>query len=231
LAISRSGKPFATPKAAPPRACCVTIKTQAPSLAIPSVLEVFLPNAARALPQLTVGRLMTLASTPEVSLELAAERDAPLLANLLELYIHDMSEAFPAVELGPEGRFGYPKLPLYWSEPALRFPFLVRRGGKLAGFILVTRGSPASADPDVLDIAEFFVLRNQRRAGVGRRAAHLLWDRLPGSWLVRVSEANAGALPFWSQAITEYTRGATTQTQRAGTANGWRVFHFESPAR
>jgi len=174
---------------------------------------------------------MTLESMPGVSLELAAERDAPLLANLLELYIHDLSAAFPAVELGAEGRFGYPKLPLYWSEPALHFPFLVRRGGKLAGFILVTRGSPASEEPGMLDVTEFFVLRNQRRAGVGRRAAHLLWDRLPGRWVVRVSEANLGALPFWSQAITEYTRDAAVQTRRSGTPSAWRVFHFESPAR
>src|SRR5262245_2129726 len=115
----------------------------------------------------------------EVSLEVATPGDAPLLENLLELYIHDLSDAFD-LETGADGRFGYDQLPLYWTEPAHRFPFPIRRGGRTVGFALATRGSPASADPDDLDVRELFVLRRHRRSGAGRRAARLLWDRLPG---------------------------------------------------
>src|SRR4051812_18727081 len=104
-----------------------------------------------------------------VVLDVAQLHDAPLLANLLELYIHDLSAAFPHIELGADGRFAYPKLPLYWSEPERRFPFLIRCGAGVAGLALVTRGSPATEDPDVFDIAEFFVIRGHRRSGVGRR--------------------------------------------------------------
>jgi len=43
------------------------------------------------------------------------------------------------------------QLPLYWSEPDRRFPFLVRCGHLLAGFAFVTRGSPVSDDSNVLD--------------------------------------------------------------------------------
>jgi hypothetical protein len=46
-------------------------------------------------------------SSPEVSLTVATESEGALLANLLELYIHDLSEVFPGVELGANGRFGY----------------------------------------------------------------------------------------------------------------------------
>lgn len=163
----------------------------------------------------------------EVVLDLATLRDAALLANLLELYLHDLSEAFP-IEVGVDGRFGYDKLPLYWSEPERRFPFLIRSGARVVGFVLVTRGSPATEDPDVFDIAEFFVLRRHRRSGVGRRAACLLWDRLPGRWIVRVSEGNRGAVPFWADVITEYTRGAATESRRSGSPNAWHVFSFDS---
>ena len=104
----------------------------------------------------------------EVVLESATLRDAAVLSNLLELYSHDLSDVF-ALEPGVDGRFGYEKLPLYWSEPESRFPFLIRAGTRLAGFALVTRGSPASDDCDAFDIAEFFVLRRHRRSGVGRR--------------------------------------------------------------
>ena len=115
--------------------------------------------------------------TGTVVLEAASSTDAGLISNLLELYAHDLSEAFP-IEVGSDGRFGYDRLPLYWSEPRRRFPFIIRCGGAIAGFALVMRGSPATDDPEDLDIAEFFVLRRYRRAGVGRRAAFLLWDRI-----------------------------------------------------
>jgi hypothetical protein len=65
-------------------------------------------------------------ATSLVTLDSATPADAALLSNLLELYTHDLSAAFPSVELGPDGRFGYGKLPLYWTEPDRRFPFLIR---------------------------------------------------------------------------------------------------------
>jgi predicted acetyltransferase len=155
--------------------------------------------------------------------------DARVLANLLELYIHDLSEVFPDVELGADGRFGYSRLPLYWSQPKRRFPFLIKRDARVVGFILATRGSPAMDDPSVFDIAEFFVIRRYRRSGVGRRAAVLLWRGLPGRWTVRVSEANQGALPFWTRVVAEFTDGAANEFTRSGSPHGWRVFSFESP--
>ncbi len=172
---------------------------------------------------------MTHAAQPEqVTLAEAKPSDAALLANLLELYIHDLSAAFPAIELGLDGRFGYGKLPLYWSEPESRFPFLIRYGDRVVGFALVTRGSPASAEPDVFDIAEFFVIRRYRRSGVGQRAALLVWDRFPGRWTVRVSEGNTGALPFWNRIIAEYTSNTAAESTRAGNPHAWRVYSFES---
>jgi predicted acetyltransferase len=164
----------------------------------------------------------------EVTLEFATLADATLLSNLLELYIHDLSAAFPSVELGPDGRFGYPNLPLYWSEPERRFPFLIRCGGRVAGFVLAQRGSPATEDPEVFDVAEFFVLRRYRRSGVGHRAAVLLWNRFPGRWIVRVSEGNSGALPFWAGVIAEFTQGAATEFKGPGNPHAWRVFSFTS---
>ena len=162
----------------------------------------------------------------EVVLEAATPADATLLSNLLELYIHDLSAAFPSVELGPDGRFGYKDLALYWSEPERRFPFLIRCDGRVAGFALAKRGSPATEDPEVYDVAEFFILRRHRRSGVGHRAAVLLWNRFPGRWIVRVSEGNLGALPFWAGVIADFTGGAAMEFKRPGSPHAWRVFSF-----
>src|SRR6187431_1816785 len=163
-----------------------------------------------------------------VSIDLASEADGALLENLLELYLHDLSEIFSVVQLGPQGRFGYPRLSSYWSEPQARFPFLIRKRGKVVGFALAQRGSPMSDDPEVFDVAEFFVLRGVRRSGVGARAAELLWDRLPGRWIVRVSEGNLSGLPFWTRVIQGYAGSAASQTLRPGEPYRWRVFGFDT---
>lgn len=170
------------------------------------------------------------AEPKEVALDVATRADSSVLSNLLELYIHDLSEVFP-VELGADGRFGYPRLELYWSEPQRRFPFLVRCDGRVGGFVLVTRGSPVTDNPNVLDVAEFFVLRRYRRSGVGRRAAMLLWQRHPGAWIVRVSEGNRPAVPFWTRVIAEFSGGAAAEFSREGQPHAWRVFAFESVAK
>jgi predicted acetyltransferase len=169
-----------------------------------------------------------MADSSDVVLEAATASDAVLLSNLLELYIHDLSAAFPSVELGSDGRFGYSKLALYWSEPDRRFPFLIKSGSHVAGFALATRGSPASNDPNVFDVAEFFVIRRHRRSGLGRRAAMLLWNRLRGSWIVRVSEGVPGAVLFWRSVVAEFTSGAAAEFKLPGSPHGWHVFSFDS---
>ncbi len=161
----------------------------------------------------------------ELTLERATPNQSSLLSNLLELYIHDLSDIF-SMKIGADGRFGYDKLPHYWSEPETHFAYLIRDCGEVAGFALVTRGSPAGDSPDHLDLAEFFVLRSYRRRGVGRRAAFALWDSLPGRWIVRVSVMNVAALPFWEGVVREYTRGAYSETTHPGKTHMFRVFAF-----
>jgi predicted acetyltransferase len=168
-----------------------------------------------------------MSETAGARLQAAEPRDAPVLERLLELYAHDLSDAF-ALDLGADGRFGYPSLPLYWSEPGRRFPFLIRVGPALAGFALAVRGSPLGSAPTDLDVAEFFVLRRYRRSGVGRRAAHLLWDTLPGRWIVRVADCNRAALPFWRAVIAEHTGQQFTEEERALPGRVWTRFAFQS---
>jgi hypothetical protein len=71
---------------------------------------------------------------PHIEVDPALREHATILANLLELYAHDFSE-FHSLDLGPDGRFGYKSLSLYWSE-ADRHPFLIRGGWQAnwAGF-------------------------------------------------------------------------------------------------
>jgi len=152
------------------------------------------------------------------------------LANLLELYVHDLSAAFE-VDIGPDGRFGYPKLDAYFNEPASRFAYLIRRGGDLLGFALVTRGSPAVDDPEVLDVAEYFVLRRHRRSGVGGAAVHRLLRMHPGRWVVRVSEANRGAHAFWQRTIDAFVGRPVEPGTFPGKRHPFRVYLLTSDER
>lgn len=155
----------------------------------------------------------------------AAANESAVLANLLELYAYDFSE-FHDVELGADGRFGYDKLPLYWTEPD-RHPFLFRYRGKLAGFALVTKGPDMEDGERVWDMAEFFVLRRYRRRGTGAEATRQILSRLPGRWKIRVMESNKAGREFWARAI-EIALGeaiAPVRVEMAG--RDWHVFSFE----
>ena len=163
----------------------------------------------------------------EVTLLAATSADAAVLSNLLELYIHDLSDFFP-IEIGVDARFGYDRLALYWQEPERRSAYLIHNGSRLAGFALVARGSPLTDDPTDLDVAEFFVLRRHRRSQVGRRAAFSLWDRMPGHWIVRVADNNLRALAFWRAAVAAYTQSALSERSVQGPGRVWHVLDLNS---
>lgn len=175
-------------------------------------------------------------ASPQLEVVSAAPDQAPLLANLLELYAHDFSE-FHNLEIGEDGRFGYQALPLYWSEPD-RHPFLIMLDGKLAGLALVKKGSGVSgldvSGPDVSggdavwDMAEFFILRAYRRRGIGTRAAHQVWRRFPGPWEVRVMEANVSAQQFWAGAVATFVGTAIHPVRIENGGECWNLFSFES---
>ncbi|HEU4557303.1 MAG TPA: GNAT family N-acetyltransferase [Longimicrobium sp.] len=164
----------------------------------------------------------------DVEVSLAAPEQEPVLANLLELYAHDFSELID-LQLGPDGRFGYPALPRYWTEEG-RFPFLVTVDGHLAGFVLVSRGSRISGDPEVWDMAEFFIVRGCRKQGIGTAVAHEIWRRLPGCWEVRAMERHQAACAFWDAAIAGYTGGGAEPADVELEGRRWQLFSFTSQA-
>ena len=82
---------------------------------------------------------------------------------------------------------------------------------------------PAVNDPDVLDVAEFFVMRRRRRSGVGRAAAFLLWNRIAGNWIIRVAEDNASALQFWTGVAREFSDAAMTVSTAVVKGRPWRI--------
>src|SRR5215216_2568053 len=127
-----------------------------------------------------------------VEVEPVSYSDKDVLGRLIEFYVYDYSE-YMGWDVDAHGVFGYRYLDHYWTD-ADRHPFFIRVDGRLAGFALVRSGRPH-------DMAEFFVMRKYRRAGVGTEAARLVLGRFPGSWEVRQLEANVAGSNFWRSAI------------------------------
>ena len=138
--------------------------------------------------------------TPAVLLQPAAPAQRGVMDQLLQLYLHDFSEFAPRHtpygEVDAHGRFPYPPgLDPYWTDPA-RVPLLIQADGAIAGFALLNRWSALDRPLDHA-VAEFFILRKHRRAGIGTRAAHAAFQRYPGRWEVPVAAYNPAALRFW----------------------------------
>lgn len=128
----------------------------------------------------------------------------PVIAQLYELYTYEMTD-LADFDINDNGYYGYKELPLYWVDNN-KYPYLVWVNNKLAGFVLIQKGSPIDEEPNVWDVAEFFIMRKFRCKGVGQRVAHELWDAFSGLWQVRVWDNNTIAHTFWDNAIKHYVK-------------------------
>ncbi len=148
-----------------------------------------------------------------------------MLRNLFQLYIHDMAEWFD-IDTEADGSYSYDTSSIWKNGYDA---YLAKLGDSLAGFALIGRADEWLGDVGGHDVHEFFVIRRYRRNGLGQRMATLLWNELPGEWLVRVLEANAPACLFWRRVISKYSLGAYTEEVRIVGGRPWRFFRFCRP--
>jgi predicted acetyltransferase len=139
-----------------------------------------------------------------VTTRLARADERPLIEGLFQFYIHDFSELYPEATVGWKldayGRFGpYEHMDSYWRD-ADRRPYLIETDGRTAGFALVNAHSHRGEPLDHA-MAEFFVVRQFRRSGVGHEAARSIFAANPGRWELAIAAANAGARAFWPRAV------------------------------
>jgi predicted acetyltransferase len=151
------------------------------------------------------------------------ESDA-LLRNLLEHYVHDMSEWFE-IDTHADGSYSYDTSHVWENGYEA---YLAKIGESIAGFALIGPADEWLGDTAARDVHEFFVLRKFRRGGVGQSMATRLWSERPGEWLVRVLEVNRPAVLFWRAAVSSHAGGLYREEERIVNGRPWRFFHFES---
>ena len=141
----------------------------------------------------------------EIEIEKVTEENKSVLRQLIELYEYDFSQ-YTQNDVNEHGFFGYKYFDHYWTEKD-RYPFFIKIGGKLAGFVLVNQHCYISKDPTTKSIAEFFVMRKYRRKNAGKDVAKQIFNIFPGKWEVLQHGENEISKMFWINVISEYTNG------------------------
>jgi len=133
--------------------------------------------------------------------------DETTFRNLGQFYIYEYT-AFMGWDVNYAGRFNEDDFDGIFSEES-RKPFLFRVDGKLAGFAIIDilEKSHITGAPNIIEMAEFFILAAYQRKGYGEQAAIRLFEMFKGEWEVFQLEKNARAQRFWRRIIGKYTNG------------------------
>ena len=131
-----------------------------------------------------------------------------IIQNLMQFYMYDFSE-FVDLDVDENGLFAaYKNLNSYWND-ANKFPYIIQKEERQIGFVLVRLIEEDKRN--YFSIAEFFVMKKYRREGVGRLAAHQIFNLHKGNWEVFQKENNKPAQQFWKKVIAEYTNENFTE--------------------
>jgi len=103
-----------------------------------------------------------------------------------------------------------------WFHDPAAHPFVILANGTRVGFALVSRPADFPRRTADFRMAEFFVVEEARRRGVGAAAVELLFARFAGDWEVLEDEYNRAALEFWRRVISRHTAGRYAETREAG---------------
>jgi predicted acetyltransferase len=105
-----------------------------------------------------------------------------------------------------------------WFSNDQSHPLLIVQGRDSVGFALVMRSRMSGADekPARYRMSEFFVRKPHRRAGIGRDAATLIFDRFAGDWEIVEYMRHPGSVAFWRRVVAGYSKGQFTEQSSNG---------------
>jgi predicted acetyltransferase len=114
-----------------------------------------------------------------------------------QLFLHDLSE-FRDSHPDEHGAFKRRHLEPYLGDDPDRIAYLVYGPTGPVGFAFVY-----GLAGDVRRFDQFFVVRSQRRTGVGRTGAEAVVRTRPGRWEVGFQNENPAAARFWRRLAAE----------------------------
>ncbi len=105
-----------------------------------------------------------------------------------------------------------------WFANDQSHPLVILKDSEPVGFSLVTRPRiPAAGEKAVnYHMSEFFIRQAHRRAGVGREAATLIFDRFAGEWEIVEYQRNPASIAFWRRVLATYGDRQFVERSRNG---------------
>ena len=108
---------------------------------------------------------------------------------LLNVYLLDLNE-----------EPNYTLLNSYWTDKN-RIPLKLTKGKDWLGFALIN--DYAIIPTNTISIAEFYILPEYRKQGLGRFFANEILKKYNGNWEIRTQISNNQAIQFWDKVVSE----------------------------
>lgn len=133
-----------------------------------------------------------------ISLKKVNKNDIKLLDNLLQLYLHDISEYFPIDFDSKTCKYKYDSLDKYVDE-SNNYAYLFMNSNDIIGFTLI------DCDNNYMVVQEMFILNNYKNIGLGKECISKVFDLYRGNWIIKSLPASPKSENFWKKAIEKYT--------------------------
>jgi len=131
----------------------------------------------------------------EIKLEQVTLKTKTKLENLMNLYLHDLSEFASDLKINEDGKFEYEGFELYFTSDDLKPFFIIYQDG-MVGFVLLNTGKYVPRDIDYT-IHEVFLLRGFRKKGIATVSIKKLFDLYKGRYNIVQLGNNKIAIDFW----------------------------------
>lgn len=106
----------------------------------------------------------------------------------------------------------------HWFSNDQSHPLLILKGRDSVGFALVTRPRIPTVGEKSSNyrMSEFFIRKQYRRAGIGRDAATLIFNRFAGDWEIVEYLRHPGSVAFWRNVVAGYSAGKFKERSQDG---------------
>ena len=130
-----------------------------------------------------------------IKLKQVKKQDINLLDNLMQLYLHELSNDFKIDFNNKICKYEYDLKSYFENNKA----YFILYNNDIVGFILV------DINEDSFEISEIFILNNYKKQGIAKKAVYMVFNMYEGSWVVKVVPNSKTAENFWLNVIKEYT--------------------------
>ena len=135
-----------------------------------------------------------------IKLRIAKKDERQLIENLLQMYLHNISEYFPMDFNSETCTYDYDDISKYFDESG-NYAIIFMNEEDVIGFSLV----------DFIDnayvVQEMFILNNYKNKGLGEECITKVFDDFNGDWVIKSLPASPKSENFWNKTISKYTDG------------------------